>query len=89
MLSTLPSQRVVLCAAAFASSNKSRPAEVQTISSMSQAQAVDLPSILSVADTFCIFAYVTESLSIVRTVHVTDTVISPLSQSVSQTTSPT
>lgn len=76
---TTPS--VALCAAASASSSNALPAAVQAISSISHAQAVDLPSNLSVADTFCILAYVTTSLSIVQTVPDDVTLISHLSQS--------
>lgn len=77
----LPNHKVVLCADASASSINALPAAVHAISSISHAKADERQSNLSVALTFCIFAYVTASLSTVHTAPLDDTVMSPLSQS--------
>lgn len=55
-----------------------RPAAVHVISSTSPAPAVARPSTLSVAETFCIFAYVTASFAIVVAFEFCAAVTSPV-----------
>ena len=64
-VASVPNPKVVLTAEASASSNIVCTKSVIGISSMSPAEALTRPNNLSVADTFCILAYVTASLAIV------------------------